>query len=130
MSGRILIVDDYPGVCEVLEAGLAKKGFQVAWRASGQDAFDLLCKEDFDAVVTDLTMRGMTGLDLCVRVVEDRPDVPVVVITAFGSLHAATAAENSRVIASLAGPGRSQAARSAKVAGLPSLIAQSSDCVT
>lgn len=64
----------------------------MAWRTSGHDALDLLRAEDFDVVVTDLTMPGMTGLELCARVVENRPDVPVVVITAFGSLDTATAA--------------------------------------
>ncbi|APR86410.1 Response regulator of zinc sigma-54-dependent two-component system [Minicystis rosea] len=92
MSSRVLIVDDDRGVCELLEAGLTKKGYAVSFRTSGQEAFDLICAEDFDVVVTDLTMAGMTGLDLCSRVVENRPDVPVIVITAFGSLDTATAA--------------------------------------
>ncbi len=92
MAGRVLIVDDDRGVCELLEAGLKKKGFEVAWRTAGREAFDLICAEDFDAVVTDLTMRGMSGLELCAEVVQNRPDVPVIVITAFGSLDTATAA--------------------------------------
>ncbi|MFT3764544.1 MAG: sigma-54 dependent transcriptional regulator [Minicystis sp.] len=92
MASRVLIVDDERGVCELLEAGLTKKGFQVAWRTSGQEAFELLCAEDFDVVVTDHTMPGVTGLDLCARIADVRPDVPVVVITAFGSLDTATAA--------------------------------------
>src|SRR5262245_38941072 len=89
---RVLVVDDERGVCELLSTGLRKKGYDVAFRTSGQEAFDLLCAEDFDVVVTDLTMRGMNGLELCQRVAENRPDVPVVVITAFGSLDTATAA--------------------------------------
>lgn len=92
MTSRVLIVDDDRGVCELLEAGLRKKGFTVAWRTSGQEALDLLAGEDFDVVVTDLTMPGMTGVELCVRVAENRPDLPVVVITAFGSLDTATSA--------------------------------------
>ena len=52
----------------------------------------LLARDDFDVVVTDLNMRGMNGLELCERIVADRPDVPVVVITAFGSLETAIAA--------------------------------------
>jgi two-component system response regulator HydG len=91
VSGRILIVDDEPGVCALLESGLKKKGFSVASRTSGMAAFELLCTEEFDVVVTDLTMRGMSGLELCERIVANRPDVPVVVITAFGSLESATA---------------------------------------
>jgi two-component system response regulator HydG len=87
-----LIVDDDRGVCELLEAGLVKKGFQVVWRTSAREALELLRAEDFDVLVTDLTMPGMTGVELCAQVVENRADVPVVVITAFGSLDTATAA--------------------------------------
>ena len=47
---------------------------------------------DFDVVVTDLNMRGMNGLELCERIVANRPDVPVIVITAFGSLETAVGA--------------------------------------
>ena len=49
-------------------------------------ALDRLRVEDFDVVVTDLNMPGMGGLELCERIVANRPDIPVVVITAFGSL--------------------------------------------
>ena len=52
----------------------------------------LLRSSDFDVVVTDLHMRGMSGLELCERIVADRPDIPVIVITAFGSLETAIAA--------------------------------------
>ena len=55
MSDRILVVDDEPAVCELLEVGLGKRGFRVAWRTSGEEALDLLRSEDFDAVVTDLS---------------------------------------------------------------------------
>ena len=47
---------------------------------------------DFDVVVTDLNMREMSGIELCERVAANRPDVPVVVLTAFGSLDTAVAA--------------------------------------
>ena len=43
-------------------------------------------------MVTDLNMRGMNGLELCERIAANRPDVPVIVITAFGSLETAIAA--------------------------------------
>jgi two-component system response regulator HydG len=88
---RILIVDDEPGACELLEAGLTKKGFRVAWRTWAHEALDLLSAEDFDAVVSDLTLCGM-GLELCVRVLEQRPDVPVIVTTPYSGLDRARAA--------------------------------------
>ncbi|WP_437732780.1 sigma-54-dependent transcriptional regulator [Sorangium sp. So ce1335] len=92
MTGRVLIVDDERGVCELLDAGLRKRGFKTAWRTSAAEAIELLDAEDFDVVVTDMTMRGMNGLELCDRIVQNRPDLPVIVITAFGSLDTATSA--------------------------------------
>jgi two-component system, NtrC family, response regulator AtoC len=91
-SGRVLIVDDDPAMCEMVEATLGKKGFAVTSRGSAGEAFELLQATDFDVVVTDLNMRGMNGLELCERVVANRRDVPVVVITAFGTLDTAVAA--------------------------------------
>ena len=92
MSGRVLVVDDERGMCELLEAGLRKRGFVVTWRTSGAEALEVAAAEEFDVVVTDLTMRGMSGLELCQTIAEGQPDLPVVVITAFGSLDTATAA--------------------------------------
>ena len=88
---RILIVDDDPEMCELLAARLGKKGFETAWRAGAEAAFELVVHEDFDVVLTDLHLRGMNGIELCERVVANRPDVPVIVLTAFGSLDTAVA---------------------------------------
>ncbi len=92
MSGRILVVDDEQSMCEALEAGLTPKGFEVRWTTSAAEALDLLGKIEVDVVLTDLNMRGMDGLELCERIVANRPDVPVVLVTAFGTLDTAIAA--------------------------------------
>ena len=64
----------------------------VTWKTSAADALLLLDEQDFDVVVTDLHMEGMNGFAFCERVVANRPDVPVVMITAFGSLDSAVGA--------------------------------------
>jgi two-component system response regulator HydG len=92
VTGRVLIVDDERGVCETLHAALGKKGFHTAWRTSAEEGFDLLGAEEFDVVVADIHMRGIGGLGLCERIAQNRPDLPVVVITAFGSFDTAVAA--------------------------------------
>ncbi len=92
MTGNVLIVDDDREMCTLLESGLTRQGFTVKWKTSGEEAFDLLMSESFDVVMTDLRMSGMGGIELTKRVVENRPDVPVVVITAFGSLDTAVSA--------------------------------------
>jgi two-component system response regulator AtoC len=89
MTGRILIVDDDREMCTMLESGLIGHGFSVKWKTTGEEAFRLLMAEPFDVVMTDLRMSGMGGIELAKRVAENRPDIPVVVITAFGSLDTA-----------------------------------------
>ncbi len=92
MSGSILLAEDDRSMCELLQAGMPRRGFEVTWRTSATEALATLLERDFDVVVTDLNMPGTNGIELCERVVANRPDIPVVVITAFGSLDTATAA--------------------------------------
>ena len=89
MTSRVLIVDDDDALCRMLEMRLAKRGYAVAWRTSANEALELIEGEDFDVVVTDLNMEAMDGIELCERIAANRPNVPVVVITAFGSLETA-----------------------------------------
>ena len=92
MKGRVLVVDDDQAMCETLEVVLTKQGFETRWTTSAAEALDIIGSTDSDVILTDLNMRGMNGLELCERIVANRPDVPVIVITAFGSLQTAIAA--------------------------------------
>jgi len=92
VSGRVLVVDDEQEMCEAIAAGLGPRGHEVRWETSAEAALATLEGAEVDVVLTDLNMRGMDGLALCERIVASRPDVPVVVITAFGSLETAIAA--------------------------------------
>src|SRR4029453_17611704 len=92
VSGRVLVVDDDRELCAWLDAGLGAHGFVTETHTEPSAALDWLRNADVDVVITDLNMRGMHGLELCTRVVESRPDVPVLVITAFGSLETAIGA--------------------------------------
>ena len=89
---RVLVVDDDSELCKTLEAGLKRRAYDVASVTRADAAYDRLLTEDFDVVVTDLTMPGTDGIALCERSVATRPDVPVVVMTAFGSFDSAVAA--------------------------------------
>jgi DNA-binding NtrC family response regulator len=89
---RVLIVDDDPAMCELLAAQLDRRGFGVLTRQSARAALTVLGSEEVDILVVDQNMPGTTGTSLCGQVTADRPDVPVVLITAFGSLETAIAA--------------------------------------
>jgi two-component system response regulator AtoC len=91
-TGRLLLVDDDRDLCETLTLGLRRRGYEVTWCASAAEATAALSEEAFDALVTDLNMRGSSGIELCIRAAERWPDVPVVVLTAFGSLETAVQA--------------------------------------
>ncbi len=92
MRGRILVVDDDVRMCEFLESTLAEEGFAVSTATDGSAALEALRATEFETVVTDLHMPGMTGLALCQRVAAEHSQVPVIVITAFGSLETAIGA--------------------------------------
>ncbi len=86
------MVDDDAAMRELLETALPRRGYEVASAASGALALQRLGEEGYDAVVSDLAMAEMDGLALCERIVSGYPDVPVIVLTAFGSLESAVAA--------------------------------------
>jgi two-component system response regulator HydG len=93
MKASVLFVDDDQPLCETLEAALLRRDFSVTWRTSADEALALMHeRNDLDVIVTDLHMGVFDGIALCQRIVERRPDIPVVVLTAFGSFDAAVAA--------------------------------------
>ena len=92
MPGRVLIVDDDRSMCELIEADLKTRGIGSEWRTSADEALRAMKEGHFDVILTDLQMPGLNGLALCERIVSNRPDIPVVVMTAFGSLETAVAA--------------------------------------
>jgi two-component system response regulator AtoC len=92
MKGRILVVDDDRAQCQFLADGLRRREFEVQWHLSAEEALQTTTTQDFDVVVTDLRLGAMDGIALCEQLVANRPDLPIVVITAFGSLDTAVAA--------------------------------------
>ena len=92
MAARVLVVDDDAEMVALIERGLTRRGFTVLTAGGGDAAFAALTTEDVDVVVTDLQMAGLDGLALTERVVANRPGLPVIVLTAFGSMAAAIGA--------------------------------------
>jgi len=88
----VLVVDDDQATLKLLELGLRAEGFDVGLTSHASDALARLEARPFDVVLTDLNMPGARGTELCREVKERFPDVPVIVITAFGSMEAAVEA--------------------------------------
>lgn len=92
LSARVLIADDDQAMCEVLETGLTRRGFRVETVRRGEEALERLAHGDTEVLLTDLNMPGLGGIALCTEGLAVRPDVPVIVLTAFGSLDTAISA--------------------------------------
>jgi two-component system, NtrC family, response regulator AtoC len=92
VTPTVFVVDDEREMVDLIALGLKKRGFQIVPFGTGADALAGISSHDVDVIVTDLNMKGMTGLELCQRVVADRPDIPVLMLTAFGSFETAVGA--------------------------------------
>jgi len=89
---HVLIVDDELNIRRVLAAMLKREGYEVSTAADGEQALAVLHRTPVHVVVTDLVMPRLGGLELLQRVGADFPDVPVIVITAHGTVDSAVQA--------------------------------------
>jgi DNA-binding NtrC family response regulator len=92
LHGRLLVVDDDDDLRELLVTGLGAQGYDVVGCASAEKALAALVDQRFDVILADLALPGMNGIELCARVIDERPEQVVMVITAFGSMKSAIAA--------------------------------------
>jgi two-component system response regulator AtoC len=90
-SKRVLVADDESNMRRVLEAILRREGYDVVTAANGIDAMSEM-NRDIHTVITDLKMPGLDGMGLLRRLQQDFPEVPVVMITAHGSVESAVEA--------------------------------------
>jgi two-component system response regulator HydG len=92
MKARVLSVDDDQEQCELLSECLSQLGYAPTTTTSPVKALELVAREPFDAVITDLYMGEMDGLDLCSRILGTKPGLPVIVMTGQGSMETAIGA--------------------------------------
>jgi DNA-binding NtrC family response regulator len=92
MKPRVLIVEDEERMARVISDALTRAGYDCETCGSGEAALAALDARGADAVVTDWKMPGMDGLELLRRIHGARPELPVIMVTAFGSVPSAVAA--------------------------------------
>jgi two-component system NtrC family response regulator len=85
MRGRVLVVDDERAMLVALKGLLGKEGYEVETAASGEEALRLIDTGGFHLVVTDLSMRGVGGMQVLEHARRIDPDCAVIMITAHGS---------------------------------------------
>nr|WP_199559731.1 MULTISPECIES: two-component system response regulator GlrR [Pantoea] len=103
-AARLLLVDDDPGLLKLLGMRLSSEGYQVATAASGPEALRHLQKEKVDLVISDLRMDEMDGLALFGEVQKRHAGLPVIILTAHGSIPEAVSATQQGVFSFLTKP--------------------------
>ena len=83
---RILIIDDEAAIRESLEALLTMEGFHVTMAVDGPSGVEQLATNEFDLLLLDLALPGESGIDLLPRILEMQPALPVIMITAYGTV--------------------------------------------
>jgi DNA-binding NtrC family response regulator len=92
-QGDVLVLDDEPIVCERLSNHLEKNDFSVEAFTESSEAIKRLAERSFDVVVTDLKMKGPTGLEILHYVRDHTPGTQVIIITGYASIDALREAE-------------------------------------
>src|SRR5271169_2399651 len=85
----ILLIDDDDSLRRVMEFSLTEAGYRVQTAASGEEGLRLFEKNNFDAVISDITMPGMDGMEVLVKIRKQDAQIPVVMITAYGTIESA-----------------------------------------
>jgi DNA-binding NtrC family response regulator len=84
---KILVVDDEQNSREGLTKILIKEGYEVIAAESGEDALVEAKKQDFDLIITDLRMPEISGIDVLEKIRAKKPDIGVIIVTAYGEVN-------------------------------------------
>jgi DNA-binding response OmpR family regulator len=86
MPGRVLVIEDEPGIVDFLERGLRSYGFEVESAVDGVSGTERALSEPFDLVVLDMMLPLRSGLEVLNEVRASRPALPVIILTARGEV--------------------------------------------
>ena len=84
VEGNVLVVDDDPGIVEMLSEVISRKGFKVVGVESGEQALEELEKQHFDLIFLDLVLPGMSGVEALATIKEKDKKAVVVIVTGYG----------------------------------------------
>ena len=87
VTARLLIIDDEPSIRESLDTLLTLEGFNVTLTVDGNSGLDALARAEYDLLLLDLALPGESGIDLLPRITSLYPQLPVIMITAFGTVN-------------------------------------------
>lgn len=103
-AANLLLVDDDPSLLKLLGMRLTSEGYNVSTVESGPEALRLLARTPIDLVISDLRMDEMNGMELFFEIQKHQPGMPVIILTAHGSIPDAVAATQQGVFSFLTKP--------------------------
>jgi DNA-binding NtrC family response regulator len=86
-GASILIIDDEAGIRDSLETLLTFEGYTLRMAIDGEEGMRILDQENFDLLLLDLALPGQSGMELLPQIHERYPDLPIIMITAYGTVH-------------------------------------------
>lgn len=86
VKANVLVVDDEEQFLEVFSRRLQGRGMKIDTAASGEDAIKHAKEGDFDAIVLDLVMPGLNGIETLKRLKDENPDLQIIILTGHASL--------------------------------------------
>lgn len=86
MAKKILIVDDDDEIRELLEFDISQSGYDVETASDGMEGLHKAVSENFDLILLDVMMPKMNGFDVCRNLRQTKPDIPVLLLTAKGTI--------------------------------------------
>lgn len=85
-NAKVLLVDDEEEFISTLSQRLETRNLNVTTASSGQEAVELTDQQDFDAILLDITMPGMDGIETLKRIKEKHPEAEIIMLTGHGSI--------------------------------------------
>ena len=82
---QILIIEDDSSILRVLRDNLTFEGYNVLTASNGIKGFDLALRKEIDMLLLDIMLPGMSGYEICTRLKIERPEIPIIMITARGA---------------------------------------------
>jgi DNA-binding NtrC family response regulator len=89
---RILVIDDEKSILDLLSVVFKKEGYKVETALSPKAALDFINNDDFDLILTDIKLPQMSGMKILKHIIDEDPNMPVVMITAYGTIKQAVEA--------------------------------------
>ncbi len=82
VKGRVLVVDDEEPIRDILNRRLEVEGYECTMASDGREAIEIASHQDFDLVLTDMKMPGMSGMEVLAQMATDHPETCVIILTA------------------------------------------------